>query len=95
MRKNKNKSPIDTNSIHKGLIDNYNKDDTQMKKDSTSNVQDFQSVAESIEKLERIIEDGRDLAKKDDKYAEFLDGVKTNLVDQKSQLFKLKLTKAE
>ena len=95
MRKNKNKSPIDTNSIHKGLIDNYNIDDTKMKKDSTSNVQDFQSVAESIEKLERIIEDGRDLAKKDDTYAEFLDGVKTNLVDQKSQLFKLKLTNAE
>ena len=51
MRKNKNKSPIDTNSIHKGLIDNYNIDDTKMKKDSTSNVQDFQSVAESSEKL--------------------------------------------
>ena len=91
----KNKSTIDTNSIHKGLIDNYNIDDPKMKKDASTNVQDFQSVAESIEKLERIIEDGKDLAKKDDTYAEFLDGVKTNLEDQKSQLFKLKLTNAE
>ena len=91
----KNKSTIDTNSIHKGLIDNYNIDDPKMKKDTSTNVQDFQSVAESIEKLERIIEDGKDLAKKDDTYAEFLDGVKTNLEEQKSQLFKLKLTNAE
>ena len=91
----KNKSTIDTNSIHKGLIDNYNIDDPKMKKDASTNVQDFQSVAESIEKLERIIEDGKDLAKKDDTYAEFLDGVKTNLEEQKSQLFKLKLTNAE
>ena len=61
----KNKSTIDTNSIHKGLIDNYNIDDPKMKKDASTNVQDFQSVAESIEKLERIIEDGKDLAKKE------------------------------
>ena len=44
----KNKSTIDTNSIHKGLIDNYNIDDPKMKKDASTNVQDFQSVAESI-----------------------------------------------
>ena len=65
-----------------------------MKKD-INEIQDFQSVAESIEKLENIIEDGKELAKKDKNYDEFLAGVKSNLIEQKSQLFKLKLSNAE
>ena len=95
MKKKTQKTPIDTTSIHKGLIDSYKVDDKNLKKEEINNVQDFQSVAESIEKLEKIIEDGKDLASKDEVYAKFLSDVKNNLEEQKSQLFKLKLTNAE
>jgi hypothetical protein len=95
MKKKTQKTPIDTNSIHKGLIDSYKVDDKNLKKEEINNVQDFQSVTESIEKLEKIIEDGKDLASKDEVYAKFLSDVKNNLEEQKSQLFKLKLTNAE
>ena len=94
MKKKKEKASIDIESIHQGLIDSYHVDDNKMKKDMNE-IQDFQSVAESIEKLENIIEDGKELAKKDKNYEEFLDGVKSNLIEQKSQLFKLKLSNAE
>ena len=95
MKKKTKKTPIDTNSIHKGLIDNYKVDDKNLKNEQVNNVQDFQSVTESIEKLEKIIEDGKELANKDETYAKFLNDVKSNLEEQKSQLFKLKLTNAE
>ncbi len=95
MKKKNEKTPIDTNSIHKGLIDNYGIDNKKMINEDMSAFQDFQSVAESIEKLEKIIEDGKELANKDKNYSEFLDGVKSNLYQQKSQLFKLKLANAE
>ena len=94
MKKKKEKASIDIESIHQGLIDSYHVDDNKMKKDMNE-IQDFQSVAESIEKLENIIEDGKELAKKDKNYDEFLAGVKSNLIEQKSQLFKLKLSNAE
>ena len=94
MKNKKEKASIDIESIHQGLIDNYHVDDNKMKKD-INEIQDFQSVAESIEKLENIIEDGKELAKKDKNYNEFLAGVKSNLIEQKSQLFKLKLSNAE
>jgi len=94
MKNKKEKASIDIESIHQGLIDNYHVDDNKMKKD-INEIQDFQSVAESIEKLENIIEDGKELAKKDKNYDEFLAGVKSNLIEQKSQLFKLKLSNAE
>ena len=95
MKKKPEKSSIDTNSIHEGLIDNYKMDHKDLKKEEINNIQDFQSVAESIQKLEQIIEDGRDLANKDEAYAKFLSDVKNNLEEQKSQLFKLKLTNSE
>ena len=95
MKKKPEKTSIDTNSIHEGLIDNYKMDHKDLKKEEINNVQDFQSVAESIQKLEQIIEDGRDLANKDEAYAKFLSDVKNNLEEQKSQLFKLKLTNSE
>ena len=94
MKNKKEKASIDIESIHQGLIDSYHVDDNKMKKDMNE-IQDFQSVAESIEKLENIIEDGKELAKKDKNYDEFLAGVKSNLIEQKSQLFKLKLSNAE
>ena len=94
MKNKKEKASIDIESIHKGLIDSYHVDDNKMKKD-INEIQDFQSVTESIEKLENIIEDGKELAKKDKNYDEFLAGVKSNLIEQKSQLFKLKLSNAE
>lgn len=94
MKKKQEKASIDIDSVHKGLIDSYHVDDKKMKKDMNE-IQDFQSVTESIEKLENIIEDGKELAKKDKNYEEFLTGVKGNLIEQKSQLFKLKLTNAE
>ena len=50
MKKKSQKKTIDTTSIHEGLIDNYNVDDKNIKMDDRSNVQDFQSVTESIEK---------------------------------------------
>ena len=62
MKKRSQKKPIDTTSIHEGLIDNYKVDDKNIKRDEANNIQDFQSVAESIEKLEKIIEDGKELA---------------------------------
>ena len=94
MKNKTEKASIDIESNHQGLIDNYHVDDNKMKKD-INEIQDFQSVAESIEKLENIIEDGKELAKKDKNYDEFLAGVKSNLIEQKSQLFKLKLSNAE
>ena len=94
MKNKKEKASIDIESIHQGLIDSYHVDDNKMKKDMNE-IQDFQSVPESIEKLENIIEDGKELAKKDKNYDEFLAGVKSNLIEQKSQLFKLKLSNAE
>ena len=94
MKKRSQKKPIDTTSIHEGLIDNYKVDDKNIKRDEANNIQDFQSVAESIEKLEKIIEDGKELANKDESYAKFLNDVETNLEEQKAQLFKLKLTNA-
>tara|TARA_Y100000746_G_scaffold43821_2_gene33256 strand:+ start:2187 stop:3617 length:1431 start_codon:yes stop_codon:yes gene_type:complete len=94
MKNKKEKASIDIESIHQGLIDSYHVDDNKMKKDMNE-IQDFQSVTESIEKLENIIEDGKELAKKDKNYDEFLAGVKSNLIEQKSQLFKLKLSNAE
>ena len=51
--------------------------------------------AKNIGQLEQIIEDGRALANKDEAYAKFLSDVKNNLEEQKSQLFKLKLTNSE
>jgi len=95
MKKKSQKKTIDTTSIHEGLIDNYKVDDKNINKDNTGNIQDFQSVTESIEKLEKIIEDGKDLANKDKTYAKFLSDVESNLEDQKTQLFKLKLANAE
>ena len=94
MKNKKEKASIYIESIHQGLIDSYHVDDNKMKKDMNE-IQDFQSVTESIEKLENIIEDGKELAKKDKNYDEFLAGVKSNLIEQKSQLFKLKLSNAE
>ena len=59
MKNKKDKTQIDTDSIHKGLIDDYGIDNKKMINDNISSFQDFQSVTESIEKLEKIIEDGK------------------------------------
>ncbi len=49
MKNKKDKTQIDTDSIHKGLIDDYGIDNKKMINDNISSFQDFQSVTESIE----------------------------------------------
>ena len=91
MPKAKNKGFVDLHSIHSKLADGYKIYENDID-DESDNIRDFKSVSESIEKLELIVDDGKELADKDINYKEYLNLVKRNIEKQKFQLFRLKLT---
>ena len=91
MPKTKDKGFVDLHSIHSKLADGYKIYENDID-DESDNIRDFKSVSESIEKLELIVDDGKELADKDINYKEYLNLVKRNIEKQKFQLFRLKLT---
>ena len=91
MPKAKEKGFVDLHSIHSKLADGYKIYENDID-DESDNIRDFKSVSESIEKLELIVDDGKELADKDINYKEYLNLVKRNIEKQKFQLFRLKLT---
>ena len=91
MPKAKDKGFVDLHSIHSKLADGYKIYENDID-DESDNIRDFKSVSESIEKLELIVDDGKELADKDINYKEYLNLVKRNIEKQKFQLFRLKLT---
>ena len=91
MPKAKDKGFVDLHSIHSKLADGYKIYENDIDEES-DNIRDFKSVSESIEKLELIVDDGKELADKDINYKEYLNLVKRNIEKQKFQLFRLKLT---
>ena len=91
MPKAKDKGFVDLHSIHSKLADGYKIYENDID-DESDNIRDFKSVSESIEKLELIVDDGKELADQDINYKEYLNLVKRNIEKQKFQLFRLKLT---
>ena len=91
MPRAKDKGFVDLHSIHSKLADGYKIYENDID-DESDNIRDFKSVSESIEKLELIVDDGKELADKDINYKEYLNLVKRNIEKQKFQLFRLKLT---
>ncbi len=91
MPKAKDKGFVDLHSIHSKLADGYKIYENDID-DESDNIRDFKSVSESIEKLELIVDDGKELADKDINYKEYLNLVKRNIEKHKFQLFRLKLT---
>ena len=91
MPKAKDKGFVDLHSIHSKLADGYKIYENDID-DESDNIRDFKGVSESIEKLELIVDDGKELADKDINYKEYLNLVKRNIEKQKFQLFRLKLT---
>ena len=91
MAKSKDKGFADLQSVHSKLADGYKIYVNDLDEDN-DNIKDFKSVSESIENLEIIVDEGRDLAEKDINYKEYLNLVKKNIEKQKFQLFRLKLT---
>ena len=91
MPKAKDKGFVDLHSIHSKMADVYKIYENDID-DESDNIRDFKSVSESIEKLELIVDDGKELADKDINYKEYLNLVKRNIEKQKFQLFRLKLT---
>ena len=91
MPKAKDKGFVDLHSIHSKLADGYKIYENDID-DESDNIRDFKSVSESIEKLELIVDDGKELADKDINYQEYLNLVMRNIEKQKFQLFRLKLT---
>ena len=89
MPKAKDKGFVDLHSIHSKLADGYKIYENDID-DESDNVRDFKSVSESIEKLELIVDDGKELADQDINYKEYLNLVKRNIEKQKFQLFRLK-----
>ena len=91
----KEKKPkVDVDSIHEKLAEHY-----QIKRDvhtkASSTIKDFKSVSNTIKKLEKIIDKGKSLAKKDEEYNDYLISIRKNIEDQKYQLFQLKLSNGE
>ena len=91
----KEKKPkVDVDSIHEKLAEHY-----QIKRDvhtkASSAIKDFKSVSNTIKKLEKIIDKGKSLAKKDEEYNDYLISIRKNIEDQKYQLFQLKLSNGE
>ena len=91
----KEKKPkVDIDSVHEKLADHY-----QIKRDvhtkASSSIKDFKSVSNTIKKLEKIIDKGESLAKKDEEYNDYLISIRKNIEDQKYQLFQLKLSNGE
>ena len=91
----KEKKPkVDIDSVHEKLAEHY-----QIKRDvhtkASSAIKDFKSVSNTIKKLEKIIDKGKSLAKKDEEYNDYLISIRKNIEDQKYQLFQLKLSNGE
>ena len=91
----KEKKPkVDVDSVHEKLAEHY-----QIKRDvhtkASSAIKDFKSVSNTIKKLEKIIDKGKSLAKKDEEYNDYLISIRKNIEDQKYQLFQLKLSNGE
>ena len=91
----KEKKPkVDVDSVHEKLAEHY-----QIKRDvhtkASSAIKDFKSVSNTIKKLEKIIDKGKSLAKKDKEYNDYLISIRKNIEDQKYQLFQLKLSNGE
>ena len=91
----KEKKPkVDIDSVHEKLADHY-----QIKRDvhtkASSSIKDFKSVSNTIMKLEKIIDKGESLAKKDEEYNDYLISIRKNIENQKYQLFQLKLSNGE
>ena len=91
----KEKKPkVDIDSVHEKLADHYKiKRDVHTK--ASSSIKDFKSVSNTIKKLEKIIDKGKSLAKKDEEYNDYLISIRKNIEDQKYQLFQLKLSNGE
>ena len=88
------KAKVDINSVHSKLADKYKiKRDINTK--TTSSIKDFKSVSDTIKKLEKIIDKGKDLAEKDKDYNEYLKSIRKSIEEQKYQLFQLKLSNGE
>ena len=86
---------FDMNSIHEKMIDHNIDEENNKLKEGSSGLQDFTAVLESIKKLEKIIEDGEELALKDKNYNEYLIDARNSIDEQKFQLFKLRLSGGE
>jgi len=93
MNKDK-KGHVDLDSVHDKLADNYKIDKNINSKVSTS-IKDFKSVSDTINKFEKIIDKGQNLAERDEDYNNYLLSIKNNLEDQKFQLFQLRLSNGE
>ena len=91
----KEKKPkVDIDAVHEKLADHYKiKRDVHTK--ASSSIKDFKSVSNTIMKLEKIIDKGESLAKKDEEYNDYLISIRKNIEDQKYQLFQLKLSNGE
>jgi len=93
MSKNK-KAKVDINSVHSKLAGKYKiKRDINTK--VSSSIKDFKSVSDTIKKLEKIIDKGKDLGEKDKDYNDYLKSIKKSIEEQKFQLFQLKLSNGE
>jgi len=93
MNKDK-KGHVDLDSVHDKLADNYKIDKNINSKVSTS-IKDFKSVSDTINKFEKIIDKGQNLAERDEDYNNYLLSIKNNLEEQKFQLFQLRLSNGE
>ena len=93
MSKNK-KAKVDINSVHSKLAGKYKiKRDINTK--VSSSIKDFKSVSDTIKKLEKIIDKGKDLGEKDKDYNDYLKSIRKSIEEQKYQLFQLKLSNGE
>ena len=93
MSKNK-KAKVDINSVHSKLAGKYKiKRDINTK--VSSSIKDFKSVSDTIKKLEKIIDKGKNLGEKDKDYNDYLKSIRKSIEEQKYQLFQLKLSNGE
>ena len=88
------KAKVDINSVHSKLAGKYKiKRDINTK--VSSSIKDFKSVSDTIKKLEKIIDKGKDLGEKDKDYNDYLKSIRKSIEEQKYQLFQLKLSNGE
>ena len=80
MSKNK-KAKVDINSVHSKLASKYKiKRDINTK--VSSSIKDFKSVSDTIKKLEKIIDKGKNLGEKDKDYNDLLKRLSQRLLHQ-------------
>ena len=88
------KAKVDINSVHSKLAGKYKiKRDINTK--VSSSIKDFKSVSDTIKKLEKIIDKGKNLGEKDKDYNDYLKSIRKSIEEQKYQLFQLKLSNGE